>query len=147
MNLTRNLIALIITLCILPIASECFLLSSKITFDYDEVNDEIAFNDLRRIMLLAYNIELHDTSIDLTYQNNEYALAYDGNRLVLSPGYQMFINDAEDLRFEEKNGCIYVCYSRNNKEYEKIICGSQRFYIDEFSSCNDEYLLDSDEQS
>ena len=135
MNLTRTLIALIITLTILPISATSFSLVSKISFQYDEINDEIALNDLRNILLLGYDIELSDTEINFIYKNDEYNLSLTNNRLVLSPGYQMFLNDVDDLRFEEKNNCVYVLYQRGNKEYERIIASTQGFYLEQFSDC------------
>lgn len=146
MNLSRAILALIITLCILPLCVSSFRMVSNIEFNYDEVNDELALNDLRRILLLAYDLDIKGYELDFVYQGKDYCLSLNNNRLVLSPGYQMFLNDVDVLSFKERHGCVFVRYERKNKSYERAICSAQRFYLDEFSNCDDEYNEYLDDQ-
>lgn len=147
MNLTRLILALLITLSILPLCSETFNLVSSIDFDYNEVNDELALVDLRRIMLLAYNLDVGYDEIRFVYQDKDYCLALNNNNLVLSPGYQLYIADVDELYFEIRNNCIYVIYQRKNKNYEKVISCATGFYLDEFSDCHDDSDDDIDIQT
>ena len=146
MNLTRLILALLITLTILPLCSETFNLVSNINFDYNEVNDELALVDLRRIMLLAYDLDVRYDEINFIYQDKDYSLAMNNNNLVLSPGYQLFIADVDELYFEIRNNCVYVIYQRKNKNYEKVISSAAGFYLDEFFDCHDDSDDDIDVQ-
>lgn len=147
MNLTRTILALVITISILPLCSSLFSLISDISFNYDEVNDELALVDLRRIMLLAYDVYISYDEINFIYQDKDYRLGLTNNNLVLSPGYQLFANDVDELHFEQRNNCIYVIYQRKNKYYEKVIGSASGFYLDEFSDCHDDSDDDSGEQT
>lgn len=141
MNLIRNLIGLIITIILLPICVEAFIYTSNIPFDYEQINDEIALNQLRQNLLIAYDMDVDSNKVSFTYKNKDFHLSLVNGNLLLQPGTQIYLSDIDDLYFEVKNGCVYVCYERNNKQYERIICKQERIYIDDFSACD---VLDSD---
>lgn len=144
MNLIRNLIGLIIIVTMLPICALTFKYAGDIKFDYNEINDEIALMQLRELMLISYDVYVNTSSVDFIYKNKDFKLSNVNNKLILQPGTQIFLNDIDDLCFEERNGCIYVLYRRENNNYERIIGSAQGIYIDDFSDC---YVLDSDVDS
>lgn len=144
MNLIRNIIGLIITMAILPICVCAFIFVSKLTFDYDIINDEIALSQLRQTLLIAYDMEIEDDSISFRYKNNIFSLNYVNNKLIMQPGTQIILNNIDYVSFIEKDNCIYVNYERRNLEYESIISSAQGFYIDDFSDCD---VLDIDDDS
>lgn len=147
MNLTRNIIALIITLAILPLCASSFTMISNINFTYDEINNELALVDLRRILLLSYNLMMNNNQLNFIYKNKDYSLSLVNNRLVLSPGYQMFLNNVDDLSFFSKDNCIYIDYEIDGKHYERVIGSKEGIYIDEFSNCHDDDDSDSISES
>lgn len=136
MNLIRNLIGLIITITMLPICLEAFTFTSNIKFNYNEINDEIALAQLREQMLIAYDMYVTSDQIDFIYKNKDFKLSLVNGKLILQPGTQIYLADIDDLRFETRNGCVYVIYERNNKTYERVICQEGRLYIDDFSACD-----------
>lgn len=136
MNLIRCLLGLIITITMLPICTQAFINISNIDFNYYEINDEICLSQLREIFLIAYNIKISDKEISFLYKDNEYVLSEINNKLVLHPGTQIFISDIDDLYFFERNNCVYVSYERNGEKYERVIFKNERFYIDDFSTCD-----------
>ena len=136
MNLIRNLIGLIITITMLPICIEAFSFTSNIKFNYNEINDELALAQLREQMLIAYDMYVTSDQIDFIYKNKDFKLSLVNNKLLLQPGTQIYLADIDDLRFETRNGCVYVVYERNNKTYERVICQQERLYIDDFSACD-----------
>lgn len=136
MNMIRNLIGLIITITMLPICIEAFTFTSNIKFNYNEINDELALAQLREQMLIAYDMYVSSDEIDFIYKNKEFKLSLVNNKLILQPGTQIYLNDIDDLRFEQRNGCVYVIYERNNKRFERVICKQERIYIDDFSACD-----------
>lgn len=136
MNLIRNLIGLIITITLLPICMQAFVYTSNISFDYNEINDEIALSQLREQLLIAYDMQVTNDELSFIYKNKNYKLSFVNNKLLLQPGTQIYLNDVDDLYFNILNECIYVCYERNNKQYERIIGKQERIYIDDFSACD-----------
>lgn len=136
MNLIRNLIGLIITITMLPICIEAFTFTSNIKFNYSEINDEIALAQLREQMLIAYDMYVTSDQINFIYKNKDFKLSLVNGKLILQPGTQIYLADIDDLRFETRNGCVYVIYERNNKTYERVICQEERLYIDDFSACD-----------
>lgn len=136
MNLIRNLIGLIITITLLPICTKAFIYTSNIPFEYNEINDEIALYQLREQLIIAYDMNVSSDSLNFTYKNKAFSLSLVNNKLLLQPGTQIYLNDIDSLHFDVRNNCIYVCYERNNKQYERIIGKQEWFYIDDFSACD-----------
>ncbi len=129
---SRYLIALLITLSILPIATSIIRLVASINLDYNLINNEMALMDLRRILLIAYDLQISDYQVDFIYHNDNYTLRYINDKLVLSPGTQIFLNDIKEANFYSKNGCLYLRYVTNdNKEYERNIGTEKGFHLDE----------------
>lgn len=136
MNLIRNLIGLIITITMLPVCIEAFMFGSRIPFDYDEINDEIALEQLREQLLISYDMNISSDQLNFVYKNKNFTLSLVNGKLLLQPGTQMYLNDVENLYFDSRDGCIYVCYERGNKQFERVLCKQERFYIDDFSDCD-----------
>lgn len=136
MNLIRNIIGLIITITLLPICIQAFIYTSNISFEYNEINDEISLSQLREQLLIAYDMDVSGDSISFIYKNKHFTLSLVNNKLLLQPGTQIYLNNVDNLYFDIKNNCIYVCYERKNKQYERIIGKQEWFYIDDFSACD-----------
>lgn len=136
--MVRTLIALLITLTILPLAISVFSYAGNFSFNYNEANNEMALMDLRRVMLLAYDIDVSDYEISFIYHNDNYTLRYLNNKLLLQPGSQMYLNGILDAYFTKENGSIYVNYiDENGKEYKRNIGKEKGIYIDEFLNNDD----------
>lgn len=148
MSSLRNLIALYISVILLPIALLIFIYSSNLDIDYGLLSDEIALNELREVMLLSYNLKISDKRLEFLYQGEEYSLSLVNEKLLLQPGTLIYLNDIDDLNFYINNNSIYIKYLRKGKEYERNIFKKESFYIDDFSNCDDELFDDdnSDEQ-
>lgn len=136
MNLIRNILGLIITITMLPICIEAFIFTSNIGFDYNQINDEIALCELREQLLISYDMEVNSNELRFIYKNKNYTLSMVNEKLLLQPGTQIYLNDIDDINFEVMNGCIYINYQRDNKEYEKILCKQEGLYINDFSGCD-----------
>lgn len=136
MNLIRNLIGLIIAAILLPLFLMAFRYVTEIGFDYDQVNDEIAISQLREQMLISYDLKFTRNMLTFRYKNDDFRLSEVNGMLLLQPGTQIYLNDVDSLHFEKRNGCIYVVYERNGKEYEQVIVSEKGIYIDAFSFCD-----------
>ena len=70
-KLSRNIIAVLIVVSLLPIATTVFNYVAGLEFDYQSLSSELCLMDLRKILLLAYDMEIGDQYLSFTYQNNE----------------------------------------------------------------------------
>lgn len=136
MNLIRNLLGIIITITMLPICIQTFTFASKMPFDYNEINDEIALAQLRELLLISYDMYVNTNELNFNYKNKDFTLSLVNQKMILQPGTQIFLNDIDDLYFDERNDYIYVCYARGNNNYERIIGKQEGIYIDDFSNCD-----------
>ena len=136
MNLIRNLVGLIITAALLPLFLLAFRYVTEIGFDYNQINDEIAISQLREQMLISYDLKFSRNMLAFRYKNDDFRLSEVNGMLLLQPGTQIYLNDVEGLYFEKRNGCIYVVYERDGKEYEQVIVSEKGIYIDAFSLCD-----------
>jgi len=146
MNQIRNIIGIIILITILPLSSLVFNYVSKIDFNYNEINDELALCQLREYLLISYDIKVNHYSLDFIYKNKDFSLNLVNNKLLMQPGTQIILNDI-DVYFERKGEYIYVVYTKNNETYERIIASTKGIYLDEFSDCFiDNDVFDSDQE-
>lgn len=134
----RALIAMLIALSLLPIAFSVVSYSLKLDFSYTEISNELALIQLRRILLIAYDQVVNNDSIEFKYHGEDYTLRVIDDRLVLSPGYQMFLDKSNDISFYEDDSAVYLCYKIKDREYETPIMSNKRLYIDEFLDTDDD---------
>ncbi len=147
MNQIRNIIGIIILITILPLSSLAFNYVSKIDFNYNDINDELALCQLREYLLISYDIKVNHYSLDFIYKNKNFNLNLVNNKLLMQPGTQIILNDIDDVYFERKGEYIYVVYTKNNETYERIIASTKGIYLDEFSDCFiDNDVFDSDQE-
>lgn len=136
---TRTIIALLVITSILPIVYSCFDYVARFKFNYSEVTDELTLIDLRRVLLLSYDLEIHEQELSFIYHNDNYVLRYVNDKLILQPGTQIYLNDIREVNFFIKNDCLYMHYVTNDeKEYEKVIYKSKGIHIADFPINNDE---------
>lgn len=139
----RTIIALIVTICLLPIVVNIISACSNLKFEYDYINDEISLYQLRRILLISYDLKNNGSSLEFIYHNNDYSLNIINNRLVLQPGYQMFLDNVDYLEFVQEGNTIYVEYTKNNEEYKSPIIKANGIHLADFSDSDDEFINDT----
>ncbi|MGN1405321.1 MAG: hypothetical protein ACI4WM_03560 [Erysipelotrichaceae bacterium] len=143
----RTVVALCIVMSVMPIAVSSIELLSKIEERYDLINDELCLYRLRRILLIAYDVEIDDCVMSFVYKDSERQLSLVNGRLVMTPGYQMFLNDVDSLYFRENDGCIELVYEKDNKEYKVVLCEAEGICIADFcdnSDADDELYSDNE---
>lgn len=135
----RSVVAIVVIMSILPIIVSILTIISSYKIDYDLVNDEISLFQLRRIMLISYDIDNNYDSLNFIYHGKNFELSTINNRLVLQPGYQVFLNNIDYAEFTYDNGLLNITYGRNGNEKTTCIYKEKGIYIDDFSDINDEY--------
>ena len=141
---TRALVALLITMSLLPLAVTVFRFTADLDFDYDLVNSELALMDLRRVLLLAYDLDVSAHELNFVYHDDNYSLKVINDKLILQPGTQIYLNGVDEVNFYRKNGCLYLSYkNKEGKEIERNIGKETGIHLDGLSVDNAE-LPDSD---
>ncbi len=126
------LLNLAVALIVLPILLITFHFVADLPFFYHELSGNIAISQLRKTLLLAYDIELSDHSLSFRYQGKGNSLYLVNNHLILTPGTQIIYEDVDDVYFYEADGAIYMEVLKG-QEYEKFCLSSKdRFYRDAF---------------
>jgi prepilin-type N-terminal cleavage/methylation domain-containing protein len=119
--LIEMLMTMMIVTALIPITILCIRpFNGALQFD-EEIQDQIALSQMRRIILLSYDLQCSPQQLDFIYQRKHCTLSFKNNHLILSPGTQIFISEIEDAYFKEEYNCIYIIYEREGKEYEKVL--------------------------
>ena len=116
-------------------------LVNSINEDYYITQDNIAMMQLRKILLLSYDANVYNESLEFKYKDEDWTLyVTSSNNLNLgkSKGYsgtQIYLYDVENVSFRQEDNCIFINYTRKNKEYEFNIGKAQGLYISDFPDC------------
>ena len=133
----RTVVALCIIMAVIPVAVSGVELVSRVNERYDLINDELCLYRLRRILLIAYDVETDDNVMSFIYKDSQRQLSMINGRLVMTPGYQMFLDDIDSLYFRENEGCIELVYEKDNKEYRAVLCEAEGIRIADFCDNTD----------
>ena len=103
----RTVVALCIIMTVMPIAVTSVELLSKIEERYDLVNDELCLYRLRRMLLIAYDTYTDERTMNFIYKDRDGQLSLINGRLLITPGYQMFLDDIDSMYFMENEDVLY----------------------------------------
>ena len=115
------LIALLIVVIMFPIVVSIVDVVSSFRMIDDRLIDEIAILHLQRRMILAEDISVSAKEVSFQSDGEFWTLKSDDERVYMTPGYQLFLAGADRADFYSDGKYIYLVYSKDNKEYEKII--------------------------
>lgn len=115
------LLSLSVLMILLPITLLAVrTVSASLSFD-EEVQDEIALAQMRRIILLSYDAETSGGDLRITYQGDEMRFTFLHERVILQPGTQIFISQIDSASFHNEGGILYLRYERKGKTYDKAV--------------------------
>ena len=83
--------------------------------------DRLAIYQLRLLLAQSNDISIKDESLYFLYQKEPQVLQYDRNRLVRKKGYEIFMQSADDLYFEQREECFYVVWQREKKQKTALL--------------------------
>ena len=113
------LLGIIVFMMLFPVVVKSAEIVSGLNFVDAQLGDELSILQLRRKMIISENIVINGNSISFIIGDTEFTLKYEEHRLYLTPGYQLFLNDIDGLRFKNMDGMIFIEYEKNNKRYER----------------------------
>lgn len=121
-TLAEVLLTLLIVSAMIPITLLCLSPFTYLLNFSEEIQDQIALSQLRRILLLSYDIEYAPHQMNFVYQHQLRSLYCVNNHLIMTPGTQIYLSQIDEAWFNLNGDCIYVVYERKGSQYEKILC-------------------------
>lgn len=112
------IISLLTTLMIIPIIYQNFTILVNYDFHEDELQDNIALLQLRRILLESKEITCMDQKLRYEKNNKKYELRFINHHFIISPGTQIIISNADFGYIYQENDRFYLTFYRKG---EKII--------------------------
>ena len=89
-----------------------------------ELQDEIGIQQLRRLLLLSYDMRCMTDYVSFEYKNEKYTLQCVNQNLILQPGTQIILTDVDGCTFVQYGRDLYMEYVRDGKVYERFLYGS-----------------------
>ena len=126
--LVEYLITLYIFLLLIEVFNSCLVIAERSLKHNSLLNEEVSLIQLRRTLLLSYDIENKGNSLEYEYQDRRFILNEINNNLIVQPGTQIVIMDINNLYFYEVNNNIYISYMKNEELYEKALVKKWRLY-------------------
>lgn len=114
-------ITLLVLTIIFNIMIQTFSIISKYQFMNQKLQDELMIYHIRKIMLVADNIEVTHDNIKLKYNLKDRKLYQANDKLILSDGVQVLLDKVLNVKFYIDNNIIYLEYTRNNTLYKRGI--------------------------
>lgn len=81
----------------------------------EEVQDEIASIQLRRILSMSYEVRVENGSISFEYLGRSMRIVYGNYHVYMTPGTYIFYSDIDSAWFCEEEGLVYACIERNEE--------------------------------
>lgn len=106
------IVLMLVPVILLSISS----LSTSLSFE-QTVQDEIAIQQLRRILALSYDLEVEGNGLTFRYQGKQRNLCFVNQKLVIQPGTWIFLTELDDLAILESSELVYLSYVRNGENY------------------------------
>lgn len=81
----------------------------------EEVQDEVGLSQLRRILLISYDLECSSGSLQFEYQGRDCILQQVNDHLIIQPGTQIILADIDSCRFEQMGNTVLLYYERHGQ--------------------------------
>ena len=121
--LTEYLLCLYIFILFITIISSSLVFVDKLINRKDStISDELSLMQLRRVLLLSYDIEVSEDALTFNYQDRDFILNKVNNNLIIQPGTQIVLMDIENLFFINDGNNIYISYVKKEEQYERLLC-------------------------
>lgn len=116
--LGEMLVVMFVGVMMLPIITTALRILSSFAMYDPSIGDMLSMEKLKRELILAYDIDLVSNKLTFKIGEDDHVLMYDGSRLYLTPGYQLFLDDVESLCFIKEDDDIYLEYLKDQKEFK-----------------------------
>lgn len=98
---------------------------NKYNFESYKSEDYAFIHQMRVLYALSMEPELEGDMLFFKYNNQDMYYENNNGKLILQDGYQVFLNDVEEVYFEKKDNCIYLVYQRESKRVQRSVIGCE----------------------
>ena len=121
--LTEYLLCLYIFIIFVTLISSSLIFVDKLLNSKDDIiSDEVSIMQLRRMLLISYDIETDSDKLSFNYQDRNFVLSRVNNNLIIQPGTQIVLMDIDEVYFIDEEDNIYISYIKNEEKYERLLC-------------------------
>lgn len=97
------------------ILMQCYLMF--IHLDLSKQN-QFAILQLRQVLSVAESKKVDNANLTCILNHEEYEFYFDRNRLVASPGYEIWMENIDEARFSKEDDEIYLYFKQDKKIYK-----------------------------
>ncbi len=115
------LLTLLIIIILMPIVVATLEVITTFRYIDSRLQDEIALYHLQRRTLIASDFSISSDTVSFISEEKQWTIHYDGNRIYLTPGYQLFLDDVDTATFYSDGTYLYIYYEKEGQSYEKVI--------------------------
>mgnify|MGYP001106083555 CR=1 FL=1 len=81
----------------------------------------IAAKQISQHLVYAREIEIYNELIYKDEKNDKISICLDDNRIVKTPGFEIFAFNVDDLDFKIKNNFLYMIIERDHHHFQFLI--------------------------
>lgn len=117
-TLIEALLALFITSLISLLG--CMLINLALHFVHIDVDtqNQFAILQIRRELSIVSEIRVNEERLEYVLNHKKYELYFDKNRIVKSPGYEIYMENIDSAHFYKKEDGYYLWFKKQNKIYD-----------------------------
>lgn len=124
-TLIEAIIALLVTSISIVLISSYLQLVSKSNYAFYYGEDEVSIRQLRLIYMLSSSVTSDEKQVCFDYMGDQMCLYVKDQKLILTPGYQVFLKDLKRLEFYQYENCLYVRYQHDKQMEEERVIGCE----------------------
>lgn len=110
----------IVSFCLVLLVS-CMQLMRNIELSNLYAQDDMALYKIRLMLALSKDVEEVNDNLDFSYENTNYTMYLYEDKIILIPGYQVLLQDVDNMYIEVSNNVYYLVYERENKITKRFI--------------------------
>ena len=115
------LLSLLIVVVMVQITTAAIRLLPSFSSVSQSVQDEIAFAQLQKILIISDDFNVEEETLYFTNQGREMKLRKVNGNVIIQPGTQIILADVDYVVFKDDGCRIYCIWQRDEKSYERII--------------------------
>ena len=121
MILEQMLISVAVLLMLAPVINLMLFLELRMAAFDEEIQDEIALAQLRRILNVSEEIQTSGSRLTFMYHGEPQQLYTVNSHLILTPGTQIFLSEIDSAAFRTSGNETLITYRRNGHEETRIL--------------------------
>ncbi|WP_308586421.1 competence type IV pilus minor pilin ComGF [uncultured Holdemanella sp.] len=116
-TLIEALLALFITSLVSLLS--CIMIECALNFAHMDIDtqNQFAILQLRRELAQSNQVKVSENCLEYILNHEKRMLYFDKQRIVKSPGYEIYMEQIEDAYFYKKDNGYYVWFKKKNKVY------------------------------